>query len=243
MKLQVIGTGSKGNSYALHAGEEILLLDAGLPYKEILKALSYDTSKVIGCLVTHEHQDHSKACKDILKAGIGCYMSNGTQEALQIENWDCISVEGKKTFKIGSFDVMPFSTEHDAAEPFGFFIRNNVTCEKLVYMTDTYYSKYTFDNVDYWIVECNYIDELMQSDTETPKALKNRLLESHMSLNRLVDMFKANNTKLASKIVLVHLSESRSDEKFMCHTIASVTNTPCMAASNGIMIELERYPF
>jgi phosphoribosyl 1,2-cyclic phosphodiesterase len=238
MKLQVIGTGSKGNCYALHAGGEILLLDSGLPYNEITKTLNYDISKVIGCLVTHEHQDHCKAVSAILKAGLNCYMSNSTKETLYIQNWDCITVKPKQSFKLGSFSIMPFDVQHDASEPLGFLIKYLPTGEQLIYATDTYFLKYTFPGTHYWLIECNYIDDLIQ-DT----AFKNRLIESHMSLNRLVDVFKANDLSTARQIVLVHLSDERSDEKLMTETIKNATNVPCIAARNGMVIDLELQPF
>lgn len=47
MDLIVIGSSSKGNSYALRAESgEILLLEAGVPLREVKKAIGYQTNKV-----------------------------------------------------------------------------------------------------------------------------------------------------------------------------------------------------
>lgn len=55
--MRVINTGSQpGNCYALQAESgEILLLDCGCKYSEILKGISYRISDAVGCLLTHEH--------------------------------------------------------------------------------------------------------------------------------------------------------------------------------------------
>lgn len=55
MFVRCIGTGSIGNSYALHNNNEVLLLDLGLPKREIVKALNYNISNIVGCVISHEH--------------------------------------------------------------------------------------------------------------------------------------------------------------------------------------------
>ncbi len=56
MFVRCIGSGSKGNSYALIDNDgKILLLDLGLTRREILKSISYRISDVVGCVVSHEH--------------------------------------------------------------------------------------------------------------------------------------------------------------------------------------------
>lgn len=56
MFVRCIGTGSKGNSYALYDdSNKILLLDLGLPKREIAKAIDYRVSDVVGCVVSHGH--------------------------------------------------------------------------------------------------------------------------------------------------------------------------------------------
>lgn len=55
MLMKCTGSGSSGNGYALISGEEILLLECGVPAKEMLQAIDYQTGKVVGCLISHEH--------------------------------------------------------------------------------------------------------------------------------------------------------------------------------------------
>ena len=53
--LKVIASGSSGNSYALIADNEILLLDLGVKALEIKKNIDFRISDVVACLVTHNH--------------------------------------------------------------------------------------------------------------------------------------------------------------------------------------------
>ena len=55
MLIKVIGSGSSGNGYALISGKDILLLECGVPAKDMLQVIDYQVSKVSGCLLSHEH--------------------------------------------------------------------------------------------------------------------------------------------------------------------------------------------
>ena len=128
-----------------------------------------------------------------------------------------------------------------ATEPTGVLIRYKPTGEQIVYATDTYYLKYTFPGTTYWLVECNYCDDLIGDETDT--ALRKRLKESHMSLSRLEDTLRANDLTQTAKIVLAHLSDTRSDEARMIREIASLTDAEVVAAHNDELIELAKTPF
>ena len=74
-------------------------------------------------------------------------------------------------------------------EPLGFFIKD-VTGEKLLYFTDTYYLKYTFKGLNYIMGECNYSIENTQQRFKSNVEGQN--LESHMSLRDTFVEFQAN---------------------------------------------------
>lgn len=248
MELLVIGTGSSGNAYLLQAGNSAILLDAGLPIRQIVRAVP-DWRRVAGCLITHEHGDHAKSAKAVAGMGIKTYMSEGTAKAIREDG--CLTqfntVQMLSAFKVGGFTVLPFETQHDAAEPCGYLVRYEPTGETALYATDTYYLRQTYPGVHYWIVECNYVDELMdaqQEDGELSPALRGRLKKSHMSLRRLLDALQANDLRKTRAIVLVHLSSERSDEHAMVQAVKEVTGIEeVTAATAGISIPLELNPF
>ena len=85
MKLEILASGSSGNCYLLENETELLILEAGIPFRRIQEGINFNVGKAVGCLVTHEHKDHSKSIMDILKNGINVYTSKGTIEALGME--------------------------------------------------------------------------------------------------------------------------------------------------------------
>jgi phosphoribosyl 1,2-cyclic phosphodiesterase len=243
MYLTVLASSSDGNCYMLDAGGEVLLLDAGIRWQRLIPHLP-PLDRVSGCLVTHEHLDHSKGAKDLIKRGVKVYMSQGTANAIGAD--EAVIVQSEKGFRLGSFTIVPFQTEHDAAEPLGFVVKHARTGESLLYATDTFYLKYAFPNINYWLIECNYVDELVREsvwDGETDEAHRKRLLTSHMSLDRLKDALKANDLMNTWRIILCHLSDSRSDERFMVDEIERLTTIPTVAARQGLKVTLAKTPF
>ena len=55
MKLKVLATGSNGNCYLLKSEKETLILDCGIPIKEIKRGLNFYLRRVSGVVVTHSH--------------------------------------------------------------------------------------------------------------------------------------------------------------------------------------------
>ena len=54
-RLIVVGSSSLGNSYALDAGNEILLLEAGCKMAEVKKNINFRMSDVVGVVLSHAH--------------------------------------------------------------------------------------------------------------------------------------------------------------------------------------------
>jgi len=247
MRLNVIETGSSGNAYLLYSGESVLILDAGVSIGKIAGAVD-DWGKVSAALISHEHMDHAFSCADLLRRGVPVYASHGTIEAIRgdADLTRLNRAQAHVPFTVGEFTVLPFSTKHDAAEPLGFIVRYEPTGEVLLYATDTYYLPHTFPGINYWIVESNYIEDIInQRLAESPETafLRKRLMTSHMSLRRLLDALKANDLSKTKKIILVHLSDSNSDERQMVSSVYSATGIDTVAATNGAVIELELAPF
>ena len=70
MRLRVLGSGSRGNSALLSADETLILLDAGLPIRDLsgrLEAARIGHRGIDHVLVTHGHLDHSRSAGIIAK--------------------------------------------------------------------------------------------------------------------------------------------------------------------------------
>ena len=244
MHLKVLSTGSKSNGYLLQGEGSSLLLDAGLQIAQISKGISFHG--LSACLVTHEHQDHAKAARDLARRGITVIASAGTAAAIGLQGPFYRPIKAGESTRVNNWTILAFETQHDAAEPIGFLIRNEVTGESIIYATDTYYLKYRFPGTHYWLIECNYTEESLDRQVANgtiDEELKTRLTKSHMSLERLITALQANDLSDTRLIVLVHLSDTRSDERYMTSRIEHFTGKPTVAAHNGDSIDLELTPF
>lgn len=225
MKIEVIASGSSGNCYKISNEDTTLLIECGIPYKKIQQALNFKTTDIDGVLVSHEHGDHSKACKDLIKAGVDLYMTKGTKEALKLES------HRVKTFRqwsmyldveIGSFIIKPFRTIHDAKEPVGFVIYDSISKEEIVFITDTQYSIYNF-SPDYFMIEVNYVTETINKSEKIHPDLRARIKKTHMSLETAINLLERNDLSNLKKIYVMHLSDSNSDAKVIKESLQKLT--------------------
>ncbi|MCI1958859.1 MAG: MBL fold metallo-hydrolase [Clostridia bacterium] len=226
MKIKVLASGSSGNAYIISDGKTSLLLDAGIPIKQIQVGCQFRVSQLKGCFVSHSHGDHSKSVKDIAKLGVDIYTSQGTIDACGLTGHRIHAVKALSEIIAGTFEVLPFDVQHDAPEPLGFLFTSNVIGEKLLYFTDTYYIKYRFKGLTYIMAECNYSKECLRQSVENgyvPVELVPRLIKSHMSLEHLTDMLKANDLSNVKQIYLLHLSNNNSDAERFKTAVQKVT--------------------
>ena len=219
MDIKIFASGSSGNCYRISDEKTALLLECGIAKQCILSAIGYDVGSISGVLITHEHGDHAKAARDMMRRGLDIYSSKGTLAALGLSGHRCHKISHGEPFDIGTFNVYPFSTEHDAAEPLGYVITSRYTGERILFFTDTYYVKYVFKNVDIIMGECNYSIHTMRDDL--PMSRKDRLFESHMSLEHFLDLL--DNYPSVKKIYLLHLSDDNSDADMFRREVAKKT--------------------
>lgn len=214
IQIKTLASGSSGNAYHITDGHTELLIECGIKYRDIQKALDFKTSNIAGCLVSHEHKDHSKGLNEVLRAGINVYATQGTIEAENIKHHRLKSIEPKKQFQIGTWTILPFDVEHDAADPVGFLLANEQG-DKLLFATDTYYVKYKFKGLTHIMVECNYSLDILNSNIAegiTPRIMKRRLMKSHFSLENVKEFLRVNDLSKVKEIHLLHLSDSNSNE-------------------------------
>ena len=240
MQVEVLGTGSAGNCYKVEIGRSTLLLECGLPFKVIQRKLGFKLSDIDACLVTHEHMDHAKAVKDLMRAGVDCYMTEGTAEALELKGhrlktFNTWAEQKYKTTHLNDILIQPFEAVHDVAEPVSFFIQTKDDDESLVFVTDTAYLKYKIMDCDVLMIECNYVKGKLDENMEQGKintSLRNRIVRNHLSLEGLIDALQVADLKRKKlkKIYLLHLSDSNSDEELIKRTIQEITGVEVVVA-------------
>jgi phosphoribosyl 1,2-cyclic phosphodiesterase len=224
MQIIPLASGSGGNCIYV-PGDSPFLLEAGIPWRKIQQGTGFKTAELDFCLVTHGHMDHAKSVTDAMKAGIDCYMSAETIEALGLQGHRAIVVQPKEQFRAGKWDILPFDVKHDAPGTLGFLLTNGG--EKLIYITDTPYCKYTgFTGLTRILIECNYSLEQLNANVEAgvvPVELRNRIVRSHMSLETCKAFLLANDLRQVREIHLLHLSGDNSDAELFKREIQKIT--------------------
>lgn len=245
MKLKVIGTGSKGNAYLLENEQEALLIECGVSIMEIKKAVDFKVNKISGCIVTHEHNDHAKSIEEVLKSGIPVFATKGTflGKTIQSAYWRrAYEIKQRDEFEVGRFKVISFPINHDVNEPCGYLIYHP-DCGITLFLTDTYYSNFTFKGLNNIIVEANYDTEIIDEKLGDKKFLRDRIYKSHMNLDTCMDFLKANDLTAVNNIVLIHLSDSNSHELNFRKKVSEMTGKTVSVASNGMELSFNKTPF
>jgi phosphoribosyl 1,2-cyclic phosphodiesterase len=248
MRLKILGSSSAGNCYVLENDSEALIIECGVKLPAIKQAIGFKLNKVVGCIISHEHNDHCKGVHELAAAGINIYSSLGTITAMCGENkhhrFHPVMVDTE--FKIGGFNIKPFDVMHDAAEPVNFLIHHPDT-GNVLFVTDTYYVPYTFRNLNNILVEANYSQAILDQrldDGRTQEFLRNRIWKSHMNLETCKKMLKANNLSQVNNIVLIHLSDGNSDAEDFQKQVTELTGKTVYVADAGMIIDnFNKKPF
>lgn len=248
MELTILGSSSSGNSYVIQSAREALVLEAGIDFQEVQRALGWNVSKVAACLITHEHKDHAARAHEFLQARIRVFTSAGTISKIQRAGaFDPYlrAVKASEPFTAGRFQIIPFETKHDSEEPLGFYIYHP-EMGTLLFATDTYYLPHTFTGLNNIMIECNYSQEMLEDNIEAgklPKLVRNRIVQSHMSLDNCMRTLIANDLTQVNNIVLIHLSECNSDPQDFQRRVREATGKTVHIAQPGKKIQLKTTPF
>ena len=207
-ELRVIGSGSSGNSYILKCKNETLLIELGMPWSDILKSLNYKIEDVAGCLVSHEHSDHANkdTIRKVIQYGIPTYSCE--EVAKMCKGVNTIK-KGRKT-SIGGFKVQPIPLQH-SCECFGYLIETSDN-QRIVFATDCCEFLYKIKNVNHWLIECNWSEDILIDNMCDNAEMRSRH-EHHLELNDTIFALKENFSSSMNTIVLLHLSNGNSNEE------------------------------
>lgn len=239
MRLITVGTGSSGNTYLLTNGTETLVIDAGVPFMEVKKALDFVIQGIVGVIVTHTHKDHSKYASDYATAGIPVWKPYETAIA-KAEGEDLARWRIPHTrIGFGGFDIQSFECIHDV--PCVGYVIQHKDIGKMVYVTDTEYVRYTFRNLNVLLVEANYSDAYINREA----AKYRHVLTGHMSIDTAVSCIKVNASPDLNHVILCHLSDGWSNEKEFLEAVKAVVPAGCTVdvADAGRVVDVGLLPF
>ncbi len=241
MVLKVLGSSSQGNCYILENKNEALIIEAGVRFIEVKKALGFDIRKVSGCLITHQHNDHAKYIKAMVESGFPTLALEEVWTAKGITGSRAYCIERGKGYRFGRFKVLPFDACHDV--PCVGYLIDHPETGRIMFLTDSCMCEYVFPGLNQVMIECNYSDAKLVEAINAGRTLpsqRERLMTSHMELNTCKGFLCANDLTNVANIVLLHLSDNNSDEKNFVSEIERQTGKVVYAAHTGLEIELDR---
>lgn len=210
MKFESLASSSAGNAYIVSDQETRILLECGLSFKKLQKLAGFNLGDFKACLVTHEHKDHAKSVPELISRGMDVYMSPGTAEALETTSAQLI--EHLEQFNVGSFDIVPFTTFHDAKEPLGYLIKSRIDGDILAFATDTVNLRYKFPDLNILAIEANYDKAILERCVKMPEKVRHRITNAHMEIDTLCDYLRTLDLSKCREIHLLHLSDATSHE-------------------------------
>lgn len=223
MVLKVLGSSSAGNCYILESDNEALIIEAGVPFKEVKVALGFNVRKIVGVVAGHSHKDHSG------------YIDQYKGICLIYKPYDVMTPYER----FGNFFIKAFQLVHDV-ECYGFYIEHP-DIGSLIYASDTEYIKYRFKNINHILVEANYSDDLIDNGAVN----REHVLRGHMSLQTALDFISTNDNPALRNVVLLHLSDNNADStQFLQKTKETVKyGAECYIAEKGLEVDLNLCPF
>ncbi len=229
-----LASGSRGNALYLAAGEQALLIDAGLSGREIEKRLGQqdlDPRRLAAILVTHEHTDHIRGVGVLARRyELPVHMSAETHRVIGDSLGRlpaCHHFKPGAAFRIADFHIHPFALSHDAADPVGFTIAHNGL--RIGLATDlglaTGLVEEHLKGCDLLLIEANHDPEML-IDGPYPWHLKQRIQSrnGHLSNTAAGELLARIAHPHLRQIVLGHLSETNNSPWIAHHTVVQALN-------------------
>jgi phosphoribosyl 1,2-cyclic phosphodiesterase len=233
VRFMSLQSGSSGNCYYIGTDENGILIDAGIPVKQIkscLKSVGLSFEKVMAVFVTHDHADHIKALGNLgEKCSIPIYATAATHEGIN-RNY-CMTeklvtsvrfVEKDVTFNFCGFNITPFEVPHDGTDNVGYHIEvgGTVFCfvTDLGHITEKV-SSY-IEKANYLILEANYDEEMLKGG-HYPKFLKERITSplGHLSNKTTAKFLAEHITEDLKYVWLCHLSGENNHPELAYKTV------------------------
>ena len=235
MRLKCLGSSSAGNCYLLTSNSgETLILDCGIPIKEIKKGLNWNIRNVVGCIVSHVHSDHSKSVEDLEAMGIQIlapYLGNSRKPMkmgeFTVKHFDLTTIDGSWTHTDANGEPCPI---------YGFLIAHK-EMGRMLYITDCELVKWKFKDINHILLGVNYDKDLIDRNN-TGKA--NHVFRGHLSIDTACDFVKSNYSDSLQNVIMCHLSSENICEESALKKMQSTINCNVYVAKKGFICELKK---
>ncbi|MDR0309324.1 MAG: MBL fold metallo-hydrolase [Candidatus Methanoplasma sp.] len=228
-EVHVLASGSDGNCTVIQFDDEAVMIDAGISCRRtmgLMEREGIDSKALKALLVTHEHSDHISGAGVVSrKFNIPVMCNRATFDCSNIGNVSYAEIKTMGSFCVGSMNITPLPTSHNAVEPNAFLVE--AEDKKVLVATDT--GKLTFQiehalkEADVAVIESNY-DKKMLAEGPYPPYLK-RLIASEIGHLSNIDCAGAIKRTMNEnrQIFLAHLSKTNNAPDIARETVAEIT--------------------
>ncbi len=222
MRFSPLFSGSSGNSIYIGCKNAHILTDAGMSGSRItaeLAKIGVAPDMLSGIIATHEHADHVKGVGILSrKYDLPVYATEGTWAGMD-KIIGSVSAKNRRVlvpdqdFYIGSINITPFATPHDANEPIGLSFACG--CARFAIATDCGCVRPGWFNhvlgSDAVLLESNYDPDMLKAGSY-PYDLKRRILSNRGHLcNEDAGKCAAELVRAGARhIILGHLSKENN---------------------------------
>ena len=217
IRLYVLGSGSRGNCFAVESEGVALLLDAGFSAREIerrAEATGLDLGRVMGIALTHEHGDHARgAARLARRLGAAVVTAAGTWEHLapSMRGAAYCAIGLQASLELGPFRIGACPTSHDAADPLALSVRTSDGIGVGVAYDlgrPTAAVRYLLRDLTALVLEANY-DEVALRTSGYPPVVQRRIAGSggHLSNRAAAELLSELHHPGLAVVVLAHLSQ------------------------------------
>lgn len=230
-EVDIIASGSKGNTTLIKAGDTAVLIDAGISCKRIAEGIrncGLEPEDLSGILITHEHSDHIAGLRVFGKKFPSVPIFANEKTWMQIAIRKDLNPNQVRVFPrgcvLGNLRIESFKTSHDAVDPVGYKLYYKD--DKCTYLTDCGYIsrevKAAVEGSQTLILEANH-DEDMLIHGPYPKMLQDRILGNYGHLsNTTAGKFLTGLKTLPEEVLLAHLSEQNNTHRIALSTVENI---------------------
>lgn len=216
LRFTTLGSGSRGNALLIEAGSTLLMVDCGLPRRDLearLRAVGRSPLDVTALLVTHEHADHVRTAGSFARRfGTAVWMTSGT--ASRVRGLATVrTFSSHRGLSLGGIEVEPYPVPHDAREPVQFVFRAGG--RRLGLLTDTGHVTphivERLEGCDALALEFNHDAETLATGTY-PESVKARVASryGHLSNEQAAALLGRFRGSALQWVMAMHVSEQNN---------------------------------
>ena len=248
IKICTLASSSSGNCTLVSQGNTHVLIDAGISLRRIKTALTrfeLTPQDLAGVVVTHEHSDHVKGIKMLVKyhntpilapEGVASALGDMLPETQHCISGFCAGTE----LSIGALYIKSFLTMHDTPESVGYRFEDGRS--SFVLATDTGCITpavmQAAQGADMAVIEANH-DVVMLKNGAYPYFLKRRILSDRGHLSNedsgqfAVDLAQSG----TRKILLAHLSRDNNTPGRAFNAVGAALDRAGAAVGDDVLLE------